>query len=433
MVVRRDQRRRRVMMDEATRVAIPESIGTSMDEPVTRVEKAVEEPRQQLYSPRVRGKSYRTTDLLPKKPQAYLALCISLVLILSGLNTLGWSAPGLRTYIGDEGVAALRVIGPGSIGNWLVGLLMTLSAMVCLQIFALRKHRVDDYRGTYRIWAWAAALFFLASLGCVVPLGEILTHLLLTVAKPEYVKSLLLIVCVQLVVASFLYVRALSEIWASRGTVWALSLSWVLVVCSISLQLPSISDSVGESAPTVKANLIVGSAMLLFMTAITFGRFVYLQSRGLISRQIQTRDLVANKMEQATESTSGTDRAQKRKKPKRQKTAPAPPVAESTEEPTNSAEVAPVEAGPPPVPTVSDAQAEKLKLLAEAQARVRERLKKEEDLAAVQEAQSGNATRMDDSEQDLESVDENRKMSKSEMRKLRKQQKQQRRQKRRAA
>ena len=48
----------------------------------------------------------------------------------------------------------------GSLGNWFASLLLLVASLLAITIYSVRRHKVDDYRGHYHIWLWAAACWF---------------------------------------------------------------------------------------------------------------------------------------------------------------------------------------------------------------------------------------------------------------------------------
>src|SRR5204863_8373822 len=71
--------------------------------------------------------------------------------------------PELSQLSGRRDLAAFDLAAPNSIGAWFSSLLFTLAAGWSLLIYSLRRHKVDDYRGRYRVWLPAAAALLLLS------------------------------------------------------------------------------------------------------------------------------------------------------------------------------------------------------------------------------------------------------------------------------
>ncbi|MGI9457822.1 MAG: hypothetical protein ACR2NU_14750 [Aeoliella sp.] len=58
----------------------------------------------------------------------------------------------------------------GSFGRWLASAAMLLSVVLAAMVFAVRRRRVDDYRGRYRLWRGAMAIGLLLSIDAVTNL-----------------------------------------------------------------------------------------------------------------------------------------------------------------------------------------------------------------------------------------------------------------------
>ena len=68
----------------------------------------------------------------------------------------------------------LRVMDPldptraDSFSTWMMTCLFLGCSTLSAYIFAIRRHRIDDYRGRYRMWVYATVYFLLASMFCTV-------------------------------------------------------------------------------------------------------------------------------------------------------------------------------------------------------------------------------------------------------------------------
>ena len=71
------------------------------------------------------------------------------------------AAAPVSSVLGDEAVAVLVLQSPASLGRWFSSTLLGLAAGTAMFIYALRRHRLDDYHGRYRVWISAA-------LGCLL-------------------------------------------------------------------------------------------------------------------------------------------------------------------------------------------------------------------------------------------------------------------------
>jgi hypothetical protein len=165
MSVRRNDRRRRLMNDEFVRTIEPESPANNDEQSIIS---EVRSARRTYASGADRRNQLRTTDLFPKRTWIIVTLGLLLVGVVVAINGLAFNAPSWRSVIGVEGVAALQLSGKGTLASWFVGFLMVSVSLVTLQIYAMRRHRCDDYVGTYRMWMWFPPVFLVASLGSIV-------------------------------------------------------------------------------------------------------------------------------------------------------------------------------------------------------------------------------------------------------------------------
>ena len=83
------------------------------------------------------------------------------MLVVTGLTWLHIRIADLSQTLPRDGLAAIDAGAAGNLAAWFSSCLLLMAAACSLQIYNLRRHKIDDYRGRYRIWVWAAiALLF---------------------------------------------------------------------------------------------------------------------------------------------------------------------------------------------------------------------------------------------------------------------------------
>jgi uncharacterized membrane protein len=87
-----------------------------------------------------------------------------------------WS-PRAEALFGAAGAAFFDLAAPGNASGWLASMLMAAAALVATFIYTLRRHRVDDYHGRYRVWIWTAVACLAMSLGEATNLATLLRGL----------------------------------------------------------------------------------------------------------------------------------------------------------------------------------------------------------------------------------------------------------------
>ncbi len=75
------------------------------------------------------------------------------------------------TWVTDAGVAkvsgAIELLDASRTGSllcWFSSLVFLLAAVGSVLIYSVRRHKVDDYRGRYRLWLWCALAWLVMSI-----------------------------------------------------------------------------------------------------------------------------------------------------------------------------------------------------------------------------------------------------------------------------
>jgi len=106
----------------------------------------------------------RLTDLVPQRKLVLLLWCVLGLAAVAGLEALYWQMPQWARHTRDGRIAAFDLDGEGSLGAWFTSVVLAASGLTAVLIYTLRRHRLDDYRGRYRLWLWAAACFLVMSI-----------------------------------------------------------------------------------------------------------------------------------------------------------------------------------------------------------------------------------------------------------------------------
>lgn len=329
MVVRRSGTRRRRLVVDPSQSAAQADAGSTAPTAAKRRKKSDPEPDVRAYSYGAdRRNHHKTTDLIPKRVLSYLLLVLVVVSALAVINYGAVYAPHMEQHVGSEGVRALSIHGQGSIASWFSSFLLIMTGLASLQIYALRQHRCDDYGGTYRLWLWMAGLFLLASVNCIVNLGEVLTYLFQSVTQQSLTNSPWTLIGIKLTLLSLLVARGIFEVRESRGSIAWVLLVWVGYSAASLMQLPAARQSVSGVGPEmVVGNCLLVGTLGLFMAHLTYARFIFLQAHGLIKlreKKVVKRKKAAPKKTRAKKASAKneveTTTAKPKSKPKSTKT-----------------------------------------------------------------------------------------------------------------
>jgi hypothetical protein len=269
-----DERRRRVLMDES---ATPGS-DTEKAQPTT-----AKGPVRAYHESVLYDRQRRVSDLIPLRPFKVVATMLLLITAVAAIEALYiFTAPLAGHKSGEHPFAALDLAARGNIGSWFSSLLFAAGVVAVMGLLSIRAHRVDDYRGRYRVWWWVAAALLWASVDVATGLHDALGQGLQMLAGDNMPggRTLLWIGLYGLVFGT-LATRAAFEIWSSSLTVVGTSLAALLYFACIAMQLemtPPLGDvvltTVVQSSLTLLAHVSLVSSVLLF------ARHVHLDAQG---------------------------------------------------------------------------------------------------------------------------------------------------------
>jgi hypothetical protein len=212
---------------------------------------------------------------------------------------------------------------PGNLAAWICSLMLVAAAFQGVQIYRIRRHKTDDYRGRYRVWVWIPLLLLAMAAGQATGVHRDLVVLAVAAVTPEasqeYATMWPLAAAVVWVSVA---VRLAFEVRASR---WA---TGFLVLATVGYLAGLITAQIDVQPISQVLVVLASSAFLMighlgvFVSVLSFGRHVYLDSQGLLpARVAKPRRAKSRVREPAPE-----------KRNQRRKTADEPAEAKPPEE-----------------------------------------------------------------------------------------------------
>ncbi len=204
--------------------------------------------------------------------------------VITGLTTLYVAGPGLFRTPGRW--PAMADLGrPGSLGNWFSSLLLLMAAFYAVVNYTVRRHKVDDYRGRYRIWLWAAASWFLMASDTAASLHQCVQGTLVSLTGTRLVgDGTILWLGPSMILFGFIGTRLLIDMWTCR----AASASFIFSALAYLAALVSFFQVVRlltEVADTALSNgLLLAGHFLLACSMVLHARFVLLDAEGRLPR-----------------------------------------------------------------------------------------------------------------------------------------------------
>jgi len=161
-----------------------------------------------------------------------------------------------------------------------------------LVVFGVRAHRVDDYRGRYRVWLWAAAALGLLALDAATGLHDALGWALtlaggkqVLTASPAAAATMAWMGLYGLVLGT-LALRVAIEVWPSIGSFTALLLSLLLYLVAGMMQLGLLVPTDPLAAAVSRSAIALTAHWALVAAVGLFARHVILDARGRLKVHI---------------------------------------------------------------------------------------------------------------------------------------------------
>ncbi|BBO33783.1 hypothetical protein PLANPX_3395 [Lacipirellula parvula] len=225
----------------------------------------------------------QVTDLIPRRKLAVLST------ILTGIGTA--AAAAAITHFADPianklpGVSAsdLRDGMSAGVTAWSTAIAMLMIAMLAKLTYSLRRHRVDDYAGRYRVWKWVGCGALAMSVNAVVPLHGLFvkcavaaTGWSLTTSGVEWWLAPLALV------GGWIFVRLLLEVKESRSTLAILLTGAACYAAATAAVLGFVPATAAAWAGIAASALPLVGATFCLAAAMVFARYVVLDVQGLI-------------------------------------------------------------------------------------------------------------------------------------------------------
>ena len=213
---------------------------------------------------------------------------IALMLCAAHYASVAW--PSLVDH-GDI-ARPLRLDRPDSFGRWFIGTLMIASAGAAFLIYQLRRHRLDDFRGHYRVWRLVLVVMLLASLNSVVSLvdwsGAILDALVgrrVALAGADWIRIVVSLGGV------ILLLRLIAEVRHCRSALLA------ILAAAICLAIPEAVKWNVMQVETLERWTVVTSAPLLAFTCLFLSFGIYLRMLYREVRQLDQSDRLKDRLQ----------------------------------------------------------------------------------------------------------------------------------------
>lgn len=172
----RAERRRRVLMDTTDETDTGQTRSRRRVNRGTTDEDAVQPRRSAGYSQDVRKAcGQRLVQLIPVRRRSFLAVIFVSMMIPAFLLTAHYLiyVSGTLPWYGQPLAVPWDATHPNSIASWFSSHIWLLCLGATILTFQLRRHKLDDYSGEYRLWFWLVITCLAASIDATTHLSEL--------------------------------------------------------------------------------------------------------------------------------------------------------------------------------------------------------------------------------------------------------------------
>lgn len=272
----RDDRRRRLLADEFVGAGSKTVDGGS--------ENMLTEHRSQNYGDaEFFDEQPRLFELLPRRLWAIgLAGLLGLGAVIGLLSLHNWTPGGLAIA---EPLAAFDLAAKGSLANWLTTVGLLAAAVMAVAVYSVRRYKIDDYNGHYRIWLWAALCWTLVSADLSASLHEGFRLVLIHITGTRLVGD----GWVWWLLPYFFLVGAIGsrlavDMWPARLSLSAFGAAAVCCAVGVANRAGWFSDDAAQQTMVEAGTKLTGMVFLLLAMTL-HARYVLMDAEGLLPRR----------------------------------------------------------------------------------------------------------------------------------------------------
>lgn len=252
------------------------------------------------------------TDYVPRRFRIIAALLLGGLLLVAAGEMIARHADQLSGLVGVVTPTEITDIFTDRLLAWTSATALLVTACLARLIFSLRRHRVDDNRGRYRIWRLAALIAVVLSLNSVVDghgiVARVLGHFTGWNLLPNHVEWWLVPATI---FGGWLLSRVIREAAQCRSALAVYSLALIcfaMAGLSCCGWMPAVLGNLQESADRLLP--VIGNLFLL-TGSFLFARYVVLDVQGLIDHGEAIKTLGDSSRDSNRIKNSGKDASAK--------------------------------------------------------------------------------------------------------------------------
>jgi hypothetical protein len=232
------------------------------------------------------GQQPRLIDLLPRQPIGFVLCLLGGLMAIMGLECLYAWMPELASLAVGGRLTAFDLAAPGSLGAWFSSLVLLAATVTALQIYTVRRHKMDDYHGRYRIWLWAAGCWFWLATDAAAGLHQGFQAVMTGVTGTGLLgDGAIWWVSAWFLLLAVIGSRLLVDMWTCRLSTASLISAWLCYTAAFCAHLGWLLPGGGPNHVLLRQGLQMGGDLLVLLAMGLHARFVLLDARGLLPRR----------------------------------------------------------------------------------------------------------------------------------------------------
>lgn len=272
-------RRRRVLTEDPAAAAAP-AVATGSGSSGSKAKEAYASAARREQQPHV-------TDLVPLAWWSLALWLLAGIAAIAGLETAYAWLPELTERLGAASVAPCDLTSPVSLARWFSSVLLGAGSVLAVLVYRLRSHKIDDYRGRYRMWRWVVPAGLVLSVDEICHLDQLAGGLVALASRGSTLAldpgTLWVIGCA--VLWGLAALRLLVEIRHNRLASVLLVVAAADLIALATLGLWSCWDLSPPRPVMLLAGLRMGGHVLLLAALALYARHVILDAEGRLKRK----------------------------------------------------------------------------------------------------------------------------------------------------
>jgi hypothetical protein len=232
----------------------------------------------------------QVTDFVPRRYSTIALLGLFGAAATAVTASLHYFALPIAVSRGMNSSAAFDLTARGNVTEWLAAVVLFMASGFCVLTYSIRRHRIDDYRGRYRVWLGASLACLVLSANSVTGLHEVLSDVLTRATGWSALRDgAIWWMAVAGLPLAWVYVRVLLDIRECKIAAALLAGAAVCYGGSLASFLGYGPAVEAQIRPIITAAPLLLGHWLLFTAIVANARFVVLDAQGLVTVRRRTK------------------------------------------------------------------------------------------------------------------------------------------------